>query len=179
MLFGSCPGSLRCSLAPVLDLGGGLWLLSWMSAMLFGCCLESLRWWLLSWITIMLFGGRPGSLRCSLAVVLVLCGPLWLLSLIFAVFLDCSPGCLQCSLAVVLDLCDALWLPHFLGSIFNVFILMSLVSASNLEFNGESCMFFFGSLGVSFCTGVLKGECGPSDALMQVCSVFAFCWILG
>ena len=127
----------------------------------------------------MLFGGRPGSLRCSLAVVLDLCGPLWLLSLIFAVFLDCSPGCLQCSLAVVLDLCDALWLPHFLGSIFNVFILMSLVSASNLEFNGESCMFFFGSLGVSFCTGVLKGECGPSDALKQVCSVFAFCWILG
>ena len=69
--------------------------------------------------------------------------------------------------------------PPFLCSIFSVFILMSVVSASNLEFNGESCMFFFGSLGVSFCTGVLKGECGPSDALKQVCSVFAFFCILG
>ena len=40
-------------------------------------------------------------------------------------------------------------------------------------------MFFFGSLGVSFCTGAFKGGCGTRDALKQACSAFAFDCILG
>ena len=53
------------------------------------------------------------------------------------------------------------------------------VKSSQLKMRWNSTLVPGGSLGVCFCTGVFKGGCGPSDALKQACSAFAFVCILG